>query len=240
MKKWTIFAIFAALTAAALTLTACGGRQDQPAATASPLPSPSAPPATPEDGANGLDPTAALPDAALSAAVDALYAENAPGIMVATMPVDLNSAAWVKYYTGLTPEDAARLDAAVASEAAIGSQAYSLVLARVRDAADAPALAQKMLDGIDPQKWVCVGADTLRAASSGDTVLLVLADSNLSDAVTADGMLAAFRALHGGTLDAELTRTAAADTAAPAPLDAPAAPQGAGADGAQPGGGAAG
>ena len=80
------------------------------------------------DGDSGTSPEPVEADADLSALIDSIYASVDPGIMVATSGVDLSQASWVTYYTGL--EDASNLDAAVASEAMIGSQAYSLVLVR--------------------------------------------------------------------------------------------------------------
>ena len=219
MKKLSILLAVAAVAALALTLAACSKKADsQPAATATPESSMDQPATMPDgevDGAMGVTPETpeapgepAAPDEALNAKLEALYKLKTPDLMLATTAVDLASANWTRYYTGLEGENAAKLDAALASEAAIGSQAYSLVLARVKDAADAPAIAQAMLDGIDPVKWICVQADDIRAASSGDLVMLVMADSGLSEAVKADDLLAAFKELNGGKLDAELTRTA--------------------------------
>ncbi|MDD4851340.1 MAG: hypothetical protein PHO10_11690 [Gemmiger sp.] len=216
MKKRNLLLYTAALAAVAIGLAACRANTTPtptatPQATAAPTPTPAPEaPNTPEEAPGGADnqaPAAPAPDEALAETLDAIYAAKDTGLMLATQPVDLADAGWVKYYTGLDAEAAAKLDAAVASEAAIGSQAYSVVLARVKDPADAAATAQAMLDGIDPRKWVCVQADDLRAAASGDTVLLVLVDSQLADAVTAEEVVTAFTEVMGGTLDTDLTRT---------------------------------
>ena len=220
MKKLTVLLALAAAAALALSLTACAnGAGSKPAPTATPdaaLDQPATMPegGTAEDGGvdagMGVTPEEAAPaDSALSATLDEIYKVKDPGLMLATTAVNLSDANWTRYYTGLESDNSGKLDAAVASEAAIGSQAYSLVLARVKDAADAPAVAQAMLDGIDPVKWVCVQANDIRAVTSGDTVLLVLVDSQLSDAVTADEIVAAYKSVCGGKLDTELTRTAA-------------------------------
>ena len=208
MKK-RIFALLGAVVMAA-TLAGCQMSADSAAPTATTLPEEilNAPVASPEDTAGSAEdgtaaePTA-TPDADLSTMVDKIYAEKDPGIMVSTRAVDPADTSWLTYYTGLT--DGSDLDAAVASEALIGSQAYSLVLARVTDRVDATALAQQMLDNVDPVKWICVQANDLAAAVSGNTILVVMVDTELG--ITAQDLVDAFAAVTGSDVTT-LTRTA--------------------------------
>lgn len=207
--------ILAFLCAAAMTAALAGCNKTADSTTASPTPLPedilNQPVASPEDTADSgmgddmmTEPTATpTPDADLSTLVDKIYAEKDPGIMVSTRAIDPADTSWLTYYTGLT--DGSDLDAAVASEALIGSQAYSLVLARAKDGVDASALAQKMLDGVDPIKWVCVQADDLAAAVSGNTILVVMVDTELG--LTAQDLVDAFAKVTGGEVTT-LTRTA--------------------------------
>ena len=205
MKK-----VLALLCAAALaaSLAACGGEASSPAATATPEPTPTPDvsadePAVPEEGGSGdatgetgtSDPAAAEPDAELSALVDSIYTEFEPGIMAFTNAIDLSDASWVKYYPGL--DDASQLEAAVASEAAIGSQAYSLVLVRVAEGADAAAVADQMAAGINPAKWICVQADDIQVGAAGNVAMLVMVDSALAESVTAANIADAFVAAAG-------------------------------------------
>lgn len=210
MKKRILAFLCAAAMAA--TLAGCNGSADS--TTASPTPMPEDimnQPASPEDTADSgmeddmmTEPTATpAPDADLSTLVDKIYAEKDPGIMVSTRAIDPADTSWLTYYTGLT--DGSDLDAAVASEALIGSQAYSLVLARTKDGVDASALAQQMLDGVDPIKWICVEADDLAAAVSGNTILVVMVDTELG--FTAQDLVDAFAKVTGGEVTT-LTRTA--------------------------------
>ena len=210
MKK-RIFALLGAVVMAA-ALAGCQMSADSAAPTATPLPEEilNAPVASPEDTASSAEdgtaaePTATpTPDADLSTMVDKIYAEKDPGIMVSTRAVDPADTSWLTYYTGLT--DGSDLDAAVASEALIGSQAYSLVLARVKDGVDATALAQQMLDNVDPVKWICVQANDLAAAVSGNTILVVMVDTELG--ITAQDLVDAFAAVTGSDVTT-LTRTA--------------------------------
>ena len=82
---------------------------------------------------------------------------------------------------GLTADNVGKVDAAVISEPMTGSQAYSLVLLRLRDKADAREIADSMEENISMRKWVCVEADKARVISFDDKLLYVMADSELVD-----------------------------------------------------------
>lgn len=116
----------------------------------------------------------------LAGIVDAIYAVNPIEFNVGTIPVDTTDTSedglWaLKNYTGL--DNADMITEAVASEAMIGSIPYSLVLVRVADPANAEAVAEAMASNIDQRKWVCVNADDLLTAYSGDVVMLVMIGS---------------------------------------------------------------
>ena len=180
MKK--LFALFCAAALAA-SLVACGSESSSPASTPAPTPEPT-PAVTP-------DPTA--PDAELSGLVDSIYAEYEVPIMTVVTAVDVNDSTWIKPYTGL--DDGSQLDAAVVSESAIGSQAYSLVLVRVADGVDAAQVADQMAAGIDPRKWVCVTADDIMVGSAGNIAMLVMVDSQLD--ISAQSIADAFVKVEG-------------------------------------------
>ena len=140
--------------------------------------------------------TAAV-DMELTDLVDRIYEEKDPGLGLMTMAVDLADPDQLLYCTGLASAD--RISEAVISEPAISSQAYSLVLVRVKDAADAKAVEEEMAAGINPAKWICVEADDLRTAACGDVVLLIMVSYTLS--ITADEIVNAFEAACGRPLD---------------------------------------
>ena len=179
--------LLALALAASISLAACGApasEESTPAPTATPEAS------TPEDSAEGTGEAGgdmgvaevAEPDSELSALVDSIY-ETYPVelMMMQTTAIDLADESWLTYNTGLTAEQAALVDAGVKSESMTGSQAYSLVLLRLKDAADAQTVADAMLANIDPAKWVCVMADQERVAAFDDKVLFVMANSELTD-----------------------------------------------------------
>lgn len=101
------------------------------------------------------------------------------------------------YNTGL--KSAEKLTDAAIYESMIGSQAFSLVMVRVADAANAKAVAQEMTDNINTNKWICVGADQKLVAGYGDTVMLIMLDSNLD--LSAQAFVDAFAQVCGGELD---------------------------------------
>lgn len=200
---------------AAMALTACGGAKDSIEATPTPLPDDVMnQPATPDgDGEvdsdmemtpeTGAELTA---DAELSSMVDKIYeAYPVELMMMTTSAVDLNDESWLTYNTGLTAEQGALVDAGVLSESMTGSQAYSLVLLRVKDEADAQTIADAVLDNVQMNKWVCTMADKARVATFGDKVLFVMSNSELADA---DALMAAVPDALGVTFDYENSKDA--------------------------------
>lgn len=134
--------------------------------------------------------------------IEKIYETKLPEIPLMTTEVDIANADVLKSFTGLSSAD--KVSAVAASEAAIGSQAYSLVLARLKDAADAEAVATEMKNGIDQRKWICVEADDMRVVAYGDVVMLIMVSSELSEVATADQMVDAFTQTCGGTLTVDL------------------------------------
>lgn len=134
-------------------------------------------------------------DSALSEILDKIYEIKKPEFAFDSMAVDFDDEYAVSSYMGLTMDDATKVDAAIVSEPMMSSQAYSLVLARVKDKADAAEIAQKMADGVNPRKWVCVEADDLTVVSKDDIIMLFMADSELS--FTSDDAMAAFTEVCG-------------------------------------------
>ena len=122
--------------------------------------------------------------------------------MAGPMPVDLTDTSedgkWaVSYFTGLS--DAAKITDVAVYESMMGSQAFSLVMVRTAEGEDAKAVAQEMKAGIDPRKWICVGADEIMAAGYGDTVMFIMVDSQLG--LNAQSYVDAFAQVTGGELD---------------------------------------
>ena len=198
MKKLTLTAALLA----ALALTACGNKTTE--ATPTPTPNLDAPATTPEEGmeidpefsVDPEEPAQAEPDAELSDMVDAIYKVEPVELMgMETTAIDLTDETWYGYLAGLTANNVGKVDAAVISEPMTGSQAYSLVLLRLKDKADAREIADSMEENISMRKWVCVEADKARVVSFDDKLLYVMADSELVDVdLLADAAAKAFDA----------------------------------------------
>ena len=211
MKK----ALFCLSLLAVLALTACGGSKDAAEATPTPLPEEIINNPVASDDGMASDPgmevtpeTATEPDvdAELSGMVDKLYEAHPVDLMLlTTSAVNLNDLSWLTYNTGLTADQAALVDAGVLSESLTGSQAYSLVLLRVKDKADAQTIADAILNNIQMNKWVCTMADKARVATFDDKVLFVMTSSELTDV---DALMAAAPEALGVTFDYQNSKDA--------------------------------
>lgn len=151
--------------------------------------------------AGSADGMAQGPEGSLEEILEQIYEKKNTGLELETVTVDLSDADMVKRYTGLDSADL--ISEAVASEPMINAQAYSMVLVRVANEKDTASVAAAMKEGIDQRKWICVEADDLRVAADGDVIMLFMVTSDLSDTVTAQDMVDAFREICGGTLSVE-------------------------------------
>lgn len=134
--------------------------------------------------------------------VGKLMQANPAEFMGGMMPVDLQDTSeegqWaLKSYTGL--DSAKDITDIAVYEPMTGAQAFSLVMVRVADGANAKDVAQKMKANIDPRKWVCAMADQVMAAGYRDVVMFIMVDTNLGK--TAQSYVDAFTTLCGGKLD---------------------------------------
>ena len=125
--------------------------------------------------------------------------------MAGTMPVDLTDTSedgkWaLSYFTGLQSAD--NITDVCVYEPMMGSQAFSLVMVRTAEGADAKAVAQEMKDNIDPRKWICVGADEMMVVTYSDVVMLVMLDSQLG--LSTQTYVDAFQQVTGAEVDFSL------------------------------------
>ena len=156
------------------------------------------------DATDAAEATEASYNGSLTDLINALY-QQVPVEFPVCDPtaVDLNDEFSLSNFTGLT--DASLITEAMYSEPMMGSQAYSLVLVRVNDAAKAEEVANTMLENIDPAKWICVSADNLRVGLYQDILVLIMVSSSMSETL-ADDMMKAFSTVVGSELDLILTK----------------------------------
>lgn len=207
-RNLTKTSLLALAMAAAISLAACGASSQSAVATPAPTATPET--STAEEGMTeeATPAETPAPDMELSAMVDSIYkAYPVELMMMQTTAIDLNDEAWLTYNTGLSAEQADLVASGIKSESMTGSQAYTLVLLRLKDAADAQTVADTMLEKMDPARWVCVMADKMRVATFDDKVLFVMTDSELTDI---DALFAAVP----DALGVEFTYDKSADVAA--------------------------
>lgn len=120
-----------------------------------------------------------LSDEDLIALVDKIYEGleiEMPGVM--SQVVDLTDDMAVQSFTGI--QNGENLEYAVASEPLMSSQAYSLVLVKVKDGVNTNETAKTMNENIDSRKWICVSAEKVYTTSSGNVVCLVMSSEELA------------------------------------------------------------
>ena len=100
---------------------------------------------------------------------------------IETMEIDVSDASTIKSMTGL--ENGDDLEYVIVSEPMISSQAYSLVMAKVKDGVDVDKVTNSMFKGVDPRKWICVTAQKIYATSSGNIAFLVMSDEEIAKPV---------------------------------------------------------
>ena len=118
--------------------------------------------------------------------------------MGGVIPVDLTDSSedglWaLKNYTGL--DSAEKISEAAAFEPMMGSLAFSMVMVRLAEGADAKSVAESMKSGIDTRKWICVEANDLKVAGFGDVVMLIMVNSD--SGMTAQSFVDAFAKVAG-------------------------------------------
>lgn len=144
------------------------------------------------------------PSGSLSEIIDGIYAEKAVSLPVGTSELDLSDGEMFTAVTGLASSE--KVKEAAYSESMIGSQAYSMVVVRVKKSKDAADVADAMLSGINPAKWICVEADDVRVAAYDDLVMLIMVSSQLEETVTGKEIVSAFKKVCGGSLDVSKKR----------------------------------
>lgn len=104
--------------------------------------------------------------------IDKIYEGNEDLPRLQTKEIEITKNADVNTFTGL--ESGKDLEYLVVSEPLMGSQAYSLAIAKVKNGVDANKVAKDMKDKIDQRRWICVSAEKVYSTSSGDIVFLVM------------------------------------------------------------------
>lgn len=136
----------------------------------------------------------------LTALVDKIYEGLTIEMpMLMSQTVDITDTDAVNYVTGL--ENADDVEYIVESAPMMTSQAYSLVLVKVKDGANVEKVAKEMNEKIDARKWICVTAEKVYTTSSENVVCLVMSNEQTAKAIYEN-----FKTL-AGTVGEEYART---------------------------------
>ena len=128
-----------------------------------------------EEKGNALDGT-------LEEIMESVYEDVFAGLaddekpMLQNINVTTDAADNIPYYIGT--EDI-EYEEILASEPMMGSIAHSVVLVRMKDGADIESAKQKILDTVDPRKWICVEVpkeDVIVKSKDNLIILIMVAD----------------------------------------------------------------
>lgn len=134
-----------------------------------------------------------------------IYEKNPVEFAVApTQEIDLANGDTMSYYLGIS--DSSEIERAVYSETMMGSQAYSLCLVKVKENANISELKNSIFENVNQRKWICVAANNLIVTSSGNVIMMVMVDSQLSETL-AHEMADSFAEIVGGEDTGRLSRT---------------------------------
>lgn len=87
------------------------------------------------------------------------------------------------YNTGIKSTDLIEADAALA-EPMMGF-GFSVVLVKVKDAKDAQTIAREMESGLNPMKWICTGAESVKVTVCGQYVLGIMSSTEDCERISA-------------------------------------------------------
>lgn len=82
----------------------------------------------------------------------------------------------VKSLTGLETTD--MIDSIVVSQPMMNAQALEVAVIKTRENANINNMMDEIKNNVDMNRWICVSADKLYIASSGDVIFMVMADSD--------------------------------------------------------------
>ena len=171
MKRKMITTLSTVL-AAVMLMTGCGAGTDRNSDEVS----------TQEHDENAMVHLDGLED--VSKLFDDIYAQVSEDMLPAyieTTEVDMQDMDSVTFQTGLT--DVTGIEGIYMSESMIGSIAYSAMYIKTTDDADVEELKQRVMDSVNPAKWICVTAEKEIANAFGRDIFFVMGDPDTAQSV---------------------------------------------------------
>lgn len=170
--KRKMMTTLSAVLAAVMLMTGCGTGTDRNSDEVS----------TQEHDENAMVHLDGLED--VSKLFDDIYAQVSEDMLPAyieTTEVDMQDMDSVTFQTGLT--DVTGIEGIYMSESMIGSIAYSAMYIKTTDDADVEELKQRVMDSVNPAKWICVTAEKEIANAFGRDIFFVMGDPDTAQSV---------------------------------------------------------
>ena len=120
-------------------------------------------------------------EGSLEEIMDKVYADVYAGVaddqkpMLGRLNVSTDMSDNIEYYIGTRDIEYKEI---YASEPMMGSIAHSVVLVRMKEGANVKAAKEKILDTVNPRKWVCVGVEKedVIVKNKGDLIILIMVE----------------------------------------------------------------
>lgn len=133
--------------------------------------------------------------------IDSIYKNaNVELPSLETNEIDMSDNDTVSTYTG--SQDNSNIESIVVSEPLISSQAYSLVVMKLKNSADVEKVKQNIYDNVNMSKWICVSAEKLYITNYNNIVFYVMSDEDWAQPV-----YAAFKAYVNNKNGSELEKS---------------------------------
>lgn len=114
--------------------------------------------------------------------IDSIYkSANVELPSLETNEIDMSDNDTVSTYTG--SQDNSNIESIVVSEPLISSQAYSLVVMKLKNSADVEKVKQNIYDNVNMSKWICVSAEKLYITNYNNIVFYVMSDEDWAQPV---------------------------------------------------------
>lgn len=114
--------------------------------------------------------------------IDSIYKNaNVELPSLETNEIDMSDNYTVSTYTG--SQDNSNIESIIVSEPLISSQAYSLVVMKLKNSADVEKVKQNIYDNVDMSKWICVSAEKLYITNYNNIVFYVMSDEDWAQPV---------------------------------------------------------
>lgn len=98
-----------------------------------------------------------------------------------TEEITLDDSDMVKSLTGL--EDTKDIKTLVVSEPLMNAQALEVAVLKTNENANVNGLMESIKNSVNMDRWICVSAEKLYLASSGDVIFMVMADSDWAKSI---------------------------------------------------------